>query len=122
VTVVTDQQNGAVAHGADDRSIDNIETYLAELTPEQCARIESVSMDVWPAYIAAVRRYVPHAEVRLCFDTFHIAKYVGEAVDDVRREEHRELRAQGYDWLTGRKHRWLQNPATMSHTLWRSFQ
>lgn len=66
VTVVTDQQSGAVVHVADDRSIESIETYFAELTSEECARIESVSMDMWPAYITTVSRYVPNAEERIC--------------------------------------------------------
>lgn len=121
VTVVTDQQSGAVVHVADDRSIESLDTYFAELTPEECARIESVSMDMWPAYIRVVERYVPYARERICFDKFHIAKYLADAVDKVRRAEHRELRAEGFDWLTGTKHRWLQNPATMSRALWRSF-
>ena len=109
VTVVTDQQTGAVVHVADNRTVESIETYFMELTSEDCARIESVTMDMWPAYIATVSRYVPNAAERICFDEFHIAKYVGDAVDKVRREEHRTLSAAGYDWLKGTKHRWLQN-------------
>ena len=105
-----------------DRTVESIETYFTELTSEDCARIESVTMDMWPAYIATVSRYVPNVAERICFDKFHIAKYVGDAVDKVRREEHRTLSPAGYDWLKGTKHRWLQNPSTMSRAHWRSFE
>jgi transposase len=34
-------------------------------------------------------------------------KHMGEAVDTVRKGEHRELRAEGIDTLTGSKYLWL---------------
>lgn len=35
---------------------------------------------------------------------FHVAKYLGDAVDKVRRVEHKALCAEGQDDLTGTKH------------------
>ena len=48
-------------------------------------------MDMWPAFINATLEMVPGAESKIAFDKFHVAKYLGEAVDKVRREEHRKL-------------------------------
>jgi transposase len=39
----------------------------------------------------------------------------------VRRQENRELRAQGDDRLIKTKYWWLQNPDNMSHRRWRDF-
>jgi transposase len=38
---------------------------------------------------------------RIVHDRFHIAKYLNEAVDKVRRTEHRELQQGGDDRLKG---------------------
>ena len=52
-------------------------------------------MDMWPAFINATLEMVPGAESKIAFDKFHVAKYLGEAVDKVRREEHRKLMKAG---------------------------
>ncbi len=39
----------------------------------------------------------------------------------MRRQENRELRAQGDDRLVKTKYWWLQNPDNMSHRHWRDF-
>ena len=43
-------------------------------------------------------------------DKFHIAKYLGEAVDKVRKSEHKSLMAKGSEHLKGTKYLWLKNP------------
>jgi len=46
-------------------------------------------------------------------DKCPIAQHLGEAVDRVRRKEHKTLRAAGDDRLTGTRYDWLRNPAAM---------
>jgi hypothetical protein len=46
---------------------------------------------------------VSEAEKKIVFDKFHIAQHLGEAVDRVRRREHKQLRAEGDERLTGIK-------------------
>jgi transposase len=67
-------------------------------------------MDMWPAYIRATLDALPDAREKIAFDKFHAAKYLGDAVDKVRRTEHRALPAEGRDDLARTKHRWLMNP------------
>ena len=62
---------------------------------------------MWP------REHVPGAEGKIVFDKFHIAKYLGEAVDRVRRGEQKTLKAAGDDRLTGTRYDWLRHPAGM---------
>ena len=47
-------------------------------------------------------------------DKFHVSKYLGEAVDKVRRQEHKELMAQGDETLKGSRQLWLYNPQHFS--------
>jgi transposase len=65
-------------------------------------------MDMSQAYESSVREYAPQAEI--VFDRFHISKHLNEAVDKVRREEHRELLRRGDTRLKGSRQLWLFNP------------
>jgi transposase len=121
VTVVNDLEEGIVLHVADDRRQEALEGYFEDLGPERCAGLESIAMDMWAPFIAATRAHVPDADEKIVFDKFHIAQHLGDAVDRVRRQENRELRAQGDDRLVKTKYRWLQNPDNMSHRHWRDF-
>ena len=58
----------------------------------------------------------------ICFDRFHVAKHLGEAVDKVRRQENRTLMTEGVKDLVGTKYHWLKNPANMSHREWNAFE
>ena len=44
------------------------------------------------------------------FDKFHVLRLMSEAVDRVRRQEHKKLRAQHDEVLTGTKYLWLYHP------------
>ena len=48
-------------------------------------------------------------EARIVHDKFHISKYLGEAVDKVRRAEHRELSKSGESPLAGLRQLLLYN-------------
>jgi transposase len=65
---------------------------------------------MWPAYINATLERIPGAEEKIAFDKFHVAKYLGEAVDKVRRQEYKVLLTQGWENLKDTKHIWLRNP------------
>jgi len=73
-----------------------METALKE---EQRLAVEAVCMDMWPAYQAAVAAVLPKA--RIVFDRFHVVSHANQAVDEVRRKEHRLLQHHGEQTLTG---------------------
>lgn len=114
VTIVSDQQEGNVLHVGSDRRKETLKAWYESLTEAQRESIQSVSMDMWPAYINATLESLPEAEEKIAFDKFHVAKYLGEAVDKVRRQEHKALMAEGYEDLKGSKHDWLYNPENMT--------
>ena len=114
VTIVSDQEAGTVLHVGGDRKKQGLKDWYSRLTEEQRGAIESISMDMWPAFINATLESIPDAEDKIAFDKFHVAKYLGEAVDKVRRQEHKALMSEGYDDLKGSKYDWLYNPENMT--------
>ncbi len=114
VTVVSDQDAGTVLHVGNDRKKATLKAWYESLSEEQQEAIESVSMDMWPAFINATLESLPGAKDKIAFDKFHVAKYLGEAVDKVRRQEHKALMTEGYENLKGSKYDWLYNPENMT--------
>ena len=76
VGIVSDQDNGTVLYVGKDRKKVDLERWF-EALPRSCLEaIESVSMDMWPAFINATLEMVPGAESKIAFDKFHVAKYL----------------------------------------------
>jgi transposase len=119
VTVLTDLDTSEVLHVSDDRKAESLEAYYESLSEEELARIEVVCMDMWKPYIKATMKHVPGAAEKIAFDKFHVAKHLGDAVDQVRRVEHRELKREGDDRLTRTKYLWLSHPAKIEQKTWR---
>ena len=115
VTIVSDQKAGTVLYVGSDRTKKTLKGWYSSLNSEQRNAIESISMDMWPAFIHATLESVPDAQNKIAFDKFHVAKYLGEAVDKVRRQEHKALMAEGENDLKGSKYDWLTNTKNMTH-------
>lgn len=107
VTMVVDLDEQTVLHVADDRTATSLDAYFARLTLAQRTGIEAIAMDMWEPYRKTVRAHVPDADAKIVFDRFHIMGHVLEAVDHVRRKEHRALAQLGDRRLTGTKYLWL---------------
>ena len=84
LTVVSDHDTRGVVWVAEGKSSDVLGRFFQELSPEVCAIIEIVTMDMSGAYQKAVREALPNAKI--AFDHFHIAKLANEALDTVRRD------------------------------------
>lgn len=119
VTVVADLDTSQVLYVADDRKQESLDGYFKQLSEEHRAGIEVVAMDMWPAYIRSVRECLPDGDKKIAFDRFHVAQHIGDAMDKVRREEHRELKSVGDDRLTRTKYLWLQHPDKIDEERWK---
>ena len=85
----------------------SLENHYEKFEHEEREEVEAVAMDMWDPYIAATKSYIPEAEKKIVFDRFHVMKHVLNAVDDVRKQEHRELSKTGNETLKGTKYLWL---------------
>ena len=114
VTVVSNQDTGKVLYVADDRGQASLDDFYLGLSETQLSGIETVCMDMWGPYISSTQKYVPDAVEKIAFNKFHVAKHLGDAVDKVRRSEHKELVAQGCDDLKGTRYLWLRKGENLS--------
>ena len=108
-SILTDIERSRVLDVVRGRSLQATETLLCTLSPTQRESVKAVAMDMWPAFMSGVRSCMPHADI--VHDRFHVAKYLGDAVDAVRRAEHRLLAKAGQSPLTGSKWAWLKSYA-----------
>ena len=115
VTVVSNPETGHVLHVAVGRGRAALEAFWDGMGEERLRSVESVSMDMWPAYISATVERLPGAWGKIAFDKFHVAKHLGDAVDRVRRAEHRQLVAEGNPILTGTRFQWLTGRGRKTH-------
>lgn len=122
LTVVADLDRSRVLYLADDRKQESLDGFWATLTPEQLAGIQAVAMDMWEPYIQSTRAHLLGAAEKIVFDKFHVVRHIHEAVDRVRRSEHRALRRAGDETLTGSKYLWLMRPRDMSPAQREAFQ
>ena len=111
ITVLTALDGSRVLDVAPERTQAAAENVLATLTVEQRQGLCAVAADMLPAYAHAVARQTPNAE--LVHDKFHVAKHLGEAVDQVRRADNKALQAQDDDRLKGTRQLWLFNKVNL---------
>jgi transposase len=86
-----------------DRTAATFNNFFEWLGDERCKLLEFVASDMWKPFITTIAKRANSAVHVL--DRFHVMRLFSEAVDQVRRDEARKLRAQG-------------DTATLKHTRW----
>ena len=123
VTVVADiEGEPRVHHVADGRGKDALSSYYESLSEAERCQIETVAMDMWPAYISATVSCLPDGGDKIAYDKFHVAAHLGDAVDEVRREEHRQLRSLDDERLTDTRYLWRYHPDRVPERSWARFK
>lgn len=107
VTLCTDLTAGRVLEVVPERTTEAARAALRVLPPEQRERVKAACIDMSAAYDAALACELPGAT--RVYDRFHVAKLLGEAVDAVRRQEHKALGKAGDSPLTGARYLFLSN-------------
>lgn len=112
ITLLTDLEESRVLDVVEERTVEAAGQLWDTLSPEQKQGVEAVAVDMWEPFIQTIQTQVPEADI--VHDKFHVSSYLGEAVDKVRRQEHKELLAQGDETLKGTRQLWLYNPQNFS--------
>jgi len=109
LTIVAQVQEDqtTVANVGEGRQQESLDAFWESLTAKQLAGVEAVAMDMWDPYVQSTLSHVPGAASKIVHDPFHLVKYMNEAVNEVRKSEHRRLQAQGDDILKGTRQLWL---------------
>jgi transposase len=109
MTIVAQAEAGrtTVQYVGEGRERESLDGFWQGLMAEQLAGVEAIAMDMWKPYVQSTLAYVPEAAGKIVHDPFHLVKYMNEAVNEVRKSEHRRLQAQGDDILKSTRQLWL---------------
>lgn len=109
LTVLGDSDAGRVLEVIETRTKEATVSLLTEtLTANQRHAVQSISMDMWEAFMSAAQTVLPTADI--VHDRYHIAQYLNDAVDKTRRAEHKTLLKQDCNTLNASKYLWLKGP------------
>ena len=86
LTIVLNLENGAVVFIGDGKGTDALLPFWEKLGRRK-KKVQSVAVDMSPAYTRAVRENLPHAT--LVYDHFHVIKLYNEKLSGLRRELYR---------------------------------
>ena len=81
LTIIGDHATGTVIDVQPGRGVDSLTAFYGQLSPDQRADIDAVSMDGSTAFRAATEAKLPDAVI--CYDTFHIMQWANRALDEV---------------------------------------
>lgn len=120
ISLLTDLTESRVLEVAEGRTEEAANELWTAIPKEQRCQVEAVAMDMWQAFMNSAATNVSQAEI--VHDRFHISKHLNEAVDKVRRQEHKALKKEGDERLTGSKQLWLFNPENLTEDRWIEFE
>ncbi len=92
VTVVVDHDTQSVVWAGEGKSSETLHSFFELLGPQRLQKLEILSMDMSAAYQKAVQEALPRADI--VFDRFHVAQLAQKALDEVRRDQMRQLQKQ----------------------------
>jgi transposase len=84
VTLVIDAVTGRPLFVGDGKGEAALEPFWEALGPRRRKRIQAVAIDMGKAFISAVKKNLPHAN--LVFDHFHVVKLVNDTLNKLRIE------------------------------------
>lgn len=82
-TVVMNLESGQVVFVGKGRQASVLEPFWKRLRSSG-ARVAAVAIDMWPAYIEAVSRNLPHSSI--VYDRFHITRMLNDHLSKIRRD------------------------------------
>lgn len=92
VTTVVDHDKQRIVWAGKGRSAETLGAFFGILGEKRRNGILAVTIDMAGGYLKALKQWLPEAVV--VFDRFHVQRLVSDAVDEVRREEVRQLSGQ----------------------------
>lgn len=112
VSVLTDIEGRRVLDLCEQRTAEATQSLIRKtIDATQLGAVKSVCMDMWDGFIKACNAVWP--DVDLIFDRFHVARYLNEAVDRTRIDEHKALKKLGDTRLSGSKFFWSSRPENL---------
>lgn len=120
-SILNDLDQGRVIDIVEGRTEESAKKLLkAALSDRQKDKVAAIAMDMWPAFMGAASSVLPGADI--VHDKYHVAGYLGKAVDQVRKKENKALVSAGNDILKGSKYLWLTSRENQSQDAKQAFR
>lgn len=116
ITLIYNLDQSTVEAISDGNDTEAANAAFSQLSEEQLGSVQAIAMDMSAAYVKSAKANIALAEEKIVHDRFHIMKMANEAVDKVRKSEHRELKENGDNRLTGTKFLWLTGMGNLSES------
>lgn len=84
ITIICDLDKGEAIWATEGNGKSSLDLFFQIIGPDGCAKIKTVSKDLWKPYTESCNQYVPHAIQNA--DKFHVIKRANDSIDAVRRE------------------------------------
>lgn len=114
ITLIYDLDRSTVEAISDGNDTEAGNECFSQLSQAQLDGVEAIAMDMSAAYVKAAKGNIPLAETKIVHDRFHVMKLTTEAVDKVRRGEHRKLDAEGDKRLSRTRYLWLSSQENLN--------
>jgi len=112
VTNVYDLTTKRLLWSGEGRSKTTLKAFFEEHASSLRQTVKGVCCDMWQPYIDMIQEHLP--EATLVFDKFHVIQHLLKAVDQVRRDEARELKKKNPELLKRTRYIWLKNPENLT--------
>lgn len=112
LTNVYDLREKRLLWSGEGRGQETLRAFFEECGDALQGRVQAVCCDMWQPYVDVLKAYLPQAV--LVFDRFHITQQLLRAVDEVRRDEARELRKTNPELLKRTRYLWLKNAENLT--------
>lgn len=108
LTLVYDLARRRLLWVGEGRTTETVNAFFKWLGKRRAKNLEVVCLDMWQAYLSAVKEHAPQAT--RVFDRFHVVRHLNQAVDAVRRALWRKLSGPLRRAVKGTRFVLLKNP------------
>lgn len=91
-----------IRFGGEDRSEKSMTTFYGQLGQKKSRGLRLAVMDMWKPFRNATNEHASQGAI--LFDTFHVMRHPGKALDEVRKSEHRRLSGRDRGYIRGKKY------------------
>lgn len=111
--VVSDlERHRPIWFGGADRSEESMNKFYEWLGAKKSCRIRLAVMDMWKAFEKSTRKNAPQSAI--LYDKFHVIRHLGEALDQVRKQEYARVKDQDRSFIKGQKYTLLSNKENLT--------
>ncbi len=111
--VVSDlERHRPIWFGGTDRSEESMDKFYEWLGTRKSGRIRLAVMDMWKAFEKSTRKNAPQSAI--LYDKFHVMRHLGEALDQVRKQEYARVKDQDRSFIKGQKYTLLSNKENLT--------